>query len=105
MSLVAGLVFGGLSAYGAFNISNDPKNIKVSLCKCVQNYIFVDLSQENSYTHVNIWFCGFSFRWTSCFSDGNKIQEFWKVPACWPNVWAKVRVTVAQHADILLSNT
>ncbi|XP_008320264.1 transmembrane protein 14A [Cynoglossus semilaevis] len=31
MSLVAGLVFGGLSAYGAFNISNDPKNIKVSL--------------------------------------------------------------------------
>ncbi|XP_029962510.1 transmembrane protein 14A [Salarias fasciatus] len=31
MSLMAGLVFGGLSAYGAFNISSDPKDIKISL--------------------------------------------------------------------------
>ncbi|CAJ1067526.1 transmembrane protein 14A [Xyrichtys novacula] len=30
MSLMAGLVFGGLSAYGAYNISNDTKDIKVS---------------------------------------------------------------------------
>ncbi|XP_057704344.1 transmembrane protein 14C-like [Corythoichthys intestinalis] len=28
-SLMAGLVFGGLSAYGAFNISNKPTDIKV----------------------------------------------------------------------------
>ncbi|CAK6951598.1 transmembrane protein 14A [Scomber scombrus] len=31
MSLMAGLVFGGLSAYGAFNVSRDPSDIKVSL--------------------------------------------------------------------------
>ncbi|XP_020777141.1 transmembrane protein 14A [Boleophthalmus pectinirostris] len=31
MSLMAGLVFGGLSAYGAFNLSNDPKDIKILL--------------------------------------------------------------------------
>ena len=31
MSLMAGLVFGGLSAYGAYNVSNDPKDIKMSL--------------------------------------------------------------------------
>ncbi|XP_075874809.1 transmembrane protein 14A [Nelusetta ayraudi] len=31
MSLMAGLVFGGLSAYGALNVSNDPRDIKVSL--------------------------------------------------------------------------
>ncbi|XP_029926372.1 transmembrane protein 14A [Myripristis murdjan] len=31
MSLIAGLFFGGLSAYGAYNISNDPSDIKVSL--------------------------------------------------------------------------
>lgn len=31
MSLIAGLFFGGLSAYGAYNVSNDPKNILVSL--------------------------------------------------------------------------
>lgn len=31
MSLVAGLVFGGLSAYGAYNVSGDPKDIKVLL--------------------------------------------------------------------------
>ena len=33
MSLMAGLVFGGLSAYGAYNVSNDPKDIQVSLRK------------------------------------------------------------------------
>ncbi|XP_070771931.1 transmembrane protein 14A [Enoplosus armatus] len=31
MSLMAGLVFGGLSAYGAYNISNDSRDIKVLL--------------------------------------------------------------------------
>ncbi|XP_073337506.1 transmembrane protein 14A-like [Pagrus major] len=31
MSLMAGLVFGSLSAYGAYNISNDTKDIKISL--------------------------------------------------------------------------
>ncbi|XP_072292464.1 transmembrane protein 14A [Eucyclogobius newberryi] len=31
MSLMAGLVFGGLSAYGAYNLSNDPKDIKILL--------------------------------------------------------------------------
>lgn len=29
MSLMAGLVFGGLSAYGAYNTSSDRKDIKV----------------------------------------------------------------------------
>lgn len=33
MSLMAGLVFGGLAAYGALNVSNDPRDIKVSLCE------------------------------------------------------------------------
>lgn len=31
MSLMAGLVFGGLSAYGAYNLSHDPKDISVLL--------------------------------------------------------------------------
>ncbi|KAM8852469.1 1-acyl-sn-glycerol-3-phosphate acyltransferase epsilon isoform X3 [Synchiropus splendidus] len=31
MSLMAGVVFGGLSAYGAFRISNNPTDIQVSL--------------------------------------------------------------------------
>lgn len=35
MSLIAGLFFGGLSAYGAYNVSNDPKNILVSLGECI----------------------------------------------------------------------
>lgn len=33
MSLMAGLVFGGLSFYGAFNITYNSKDIKVSLCE------------------------------------------------------------------------
>lgn len=36
MSLMAGLVFGGLSAYGAYNITNDSKDIKVLLCEYAQ---------------------------------------------------------------------
>ncbi|TNN56159.1 Transmembrane protein 14C [Liparis tanakae] len=36
MSLMAGLVFGVLAAYGAYNVSYDPKDIKVSLRKCVE---------------------------------------------------------------------
>ncbi|XP_037321446.2 transmembrane protein 14A [Pungitius pungitius] len=31
MSLMAGLVFGCFSAYGAYNVSYDPKDIKISL--------------------------------------------------------------------------
>ncbi|XP_033469923.1 transmembrane protein 14A [Epinephelus fuscoguttatus] len=31
MSLMAGLVFGLFSAYGAYNVSNNPSDIKVSL--------------------------------------------------------------------------
>ncbi|CAL9687971.1 unnamed protein product [Knipowitschia caucasica] len=31
MSLMAGLVFGGLSAFGAYSLSNDPKDIKILL--------------------------------------------------------------------------
>uniref|UniRef100_A0A8C7XWC4 Transmembrane protein 14A n=1 Tax=Oryzias sinensis TaxID=183150 RepID=A0A8C7XWC4_9TELE len=30
MSMMAGLVFGAFSAYGAYNISNNPKDIQVS---------------------------------------------------------------------------
>ncbi|XP_026164742.1 transmembrane protein 14A [Mastacembelus armatus] len=31
MSLMAGIVFGALSTYGAYRVSNDPKDIKFSL--------------------------------------------------------------------------
>ncbi|XP_006004808.1 transmembrane protein 14A [Latimeria chalumnae] len=31
MSLIAGLVFGSLSGYGAYAVSNDPKDVKLSL--------------------------------------------------------------------------
>ncbi|MED6255549.1 hypothetical protein ATANTOWER_011308 [Ataeniobius toweri] len=38
MSLIAGLVFGGFSAYGAYNVSNDPKNILASLASDCSRY-------------------------------------------------------------------
>ncbi|XP_056148431.1 transmembrane protein 14A [Lampris incognitus] len=31
MSLIAGLVFGGFSAYGAYRVSSDPNDVKVAL--------------------------------------------------------------------------
>lgn len=37
MSMMAGLVFGGLSFYGACNTSYDSKDIKVSLCQYKKN--------------------------------------------------------------------
>ncbi|KAK1905454.1 Transmembrane protein 14C [Dissostichus eleginoides] len=60
MSLMAGLVFGGFSAYGAFNISYDPKDIKV----------FADC-------------------WSPFGPDGNEIQEIRENSACWHHVRAK----------------
>ncbi|NWV02682.1 TM14C protein, partial [Ptilonorhynchus violaceus] len=34
ISLAAGLTFGSLASYGAYCISCDPRNVKISLCKC-----------------------------------------------------------------------
>ncbi|XP_067877700.1 transmembrane protein 14A isoform X2 [Heterodontus francisci] len=31
MSLVSGLLFGSLAGYGAYQVSNDPQNVKISL--------------------------------------------------------------------------
>ncbi|KAF2983599.1 hypothetical protein EK904_003237 [Melospiza melodia maxima] len=33
ISLAAGLTFGSVAAYGAFCVTCDPKNVKISLCK------------------------------------------------------------------------
>lgn len=33
MSLIAGLLFGCISAYGAYRVSNEPREVAVSLCK------------------------------------------------------------------------
>ncbi|XP_078398029.1 transmembrane protein 14A [Cetorhinus maximus] len=31
MSLISGLLFGSLAGYGAYQVSNDPQNVKISL--------------------------------------------------------------------------
>ncbi|NXO64324.1 TM14C protein, partial [Phainopepla nitens] len=33
ISLAAGLTFGSLASYGAFCVTCDPRNVKISLCK------------------------------------------------------------------------
>ncbi|KAM9365104.1 transmembrane protein 14A [Pholidichthys leucotaenia] len=48
MSLMAGLVFGGLAAYGAYNLSNDPKDIKVSLLASGVLSVVMGLRYKNS---------------------------------------------------------
>lgn len=64
MSMMAGLVFGGLSAYGAYNITNDSKDIKVSLCECGYVHSNVLISTESATTssqyHVMVFSC---FQW------------------------------------------
>ncbi|KFU99697.1 Transmembrane protein 14C, partial [Tauraco erythrolophus] len=34
ISLAAGLTFGSVAGYGAYCITHDPRNVKISLCKC-----------------------------------------------------------------------
>lgn len=34
ISLAAGLTFGSVAGYGAYCVTRDPKNVKISLCKC-----------------------------------------------------------------------
>uniref|UniRef100_A0AAZ1X8H3 Transmembrane protein 14A n=1 Tax=Oreochromis aureus TaxID=47969 RepID=A0AAZ1X8H3_OREAU len=48
MSLMAGLVFGGLSAFGAYNITNDPKDIKVSLLSSGVLAVIMGMRYKNS---------------------------------------------------------
>ncbi|XP_026700303.1 transmembrane protein 14A isoform X2 [Athene cunicularia] len=33
MSLAAGLTFGSVAGYGAYCVTRDPRNVKISLCK------------------------------------------------------------------------
>ncbi|NXI44112.1 TM14C protein, partial [Galbula dea] len=39
MSLAAGLIFGSVSGYGAYCVTCDPRNMKISLCKCFTTVI------------------------------------------------------------------
>lgn len=50
MSLMAGLVFGLLSAYGAFNVSNNPSDIKYSL----REYTW---ACPDPYKMISCWVC------------------------------------------------
>ncbi|KFR14807.1 Transmembrane protein 14C, partial [Opisthocomus hoazin] len=34
ISLAAGLTFGSVAGYGAYCVTLDPRNVKISLCKC-----------------------------------------------------------------------
>ncbi|NXT23760.1 TM14C protein, partial [Syrrhaptes paradoxus] len=34
ISLAAGLTFGSVAGYGAYCVTCDPRNVKISLCKC-----------------------------------------------------------------------
>ncbi len=79
MSLVAGLFFGGVSAYGAYKITNDPHDYWTSL------------SKHHSCTPFTNTAC-ISFIYHDCLrssrrrcpdcSDGDEIQEIWEINAC-----------------------
>lgn len=92
MSLMAGLVFGGLSFYGAFNITYNSKDIKVSLCEYGSKTWF-----RFPFSSIMSWYLfTSSVCWTPLSHHGNKVQEIWKADACRNYVWAKVRVQLTQ---------
>uniref|UniRef100_A0A8B9NDX8 Transmembrane protein 14A n=1 Tax=Accipiter nisus TaxID=211598 RepID=A0A8B9NDX8_9AVES len=39
ISLAAGLTFGSVAGYGAYCVTRDPRNVKISLCKCFTTVI------------------------------------------------------------------
>lgn len=105
MSLMAGLVFGGLSAFGAYNITNDPKDIKVSLREygslCSPATI---KSVEVQCPASVITGCSLSFSVLGSprSHHGNEIQELWEINASWNNDRAKVRYRRASRQYELL---
>lgn len=92
MSLMAGLVFGGLSFYGAYNITYDSKDIKVSLCE----YGYKTVFKFHLSTIMSWCLCAHSVCRTPLSRHGNEIQEIWKTDACWHYSWTKVRVQFTQ---------
>lgn len=71
MSLMAGLVFGGLSAYGALNVSNDPSDIKISLCEYTSVCSIGPTGCKNPIMPFLAFVC--SGLWTLVDRDGNEI--------------------------------
>lgn len=90
---MAGLVFGGLSFYGAYNITYDSKDIKVSLCE--NGYIM--LFKCCLSTFIFWYFLSCSVCRTPVRHHGSEIQEIWKTLACWHYVRAQVRVQLTQR--------
>lgn len=77
MSLMAGLVFGGISAYGAYNITNDSKDIKVLMCEYGQVQFKMNFQRIINVIQLVLCCNVSSGLRNPCGCDGHEIQEIW----------------------------
>lgn len=80
VSLIAGLFFGSVSAYGAFRISNDPQDYWTSLSKYKNTLEILGICQLWTFSFIAVSFYS-SVCWHTGTCDGNEVQEIWKVNA------------------------
>uniref|UniRef100_A0A671M7S3 Transmembrane protein 14A-like n=1 Tax=Sinocyclocheilus anshuiensis TaxID=1608454 RepID=A0A671M7S3_9TELE len=82
VSLIAGLFFGSVSAYGAFKITNDPHDYWTSLSKYKNKITNVHPLEIQHISASNLLFLDSSRRRCSDCCDGNEVQEIWEINAC-----------------------
>ncbi|NXS65818.1 TM14C protein, partial [Pandion haliaetus] len=56
ISLAAGLTFGSVAGYGAYCVTHDPRNVKISLCKCFTTVIKQTNKQKKQFPELLVKF-------------------------------------------------
>ncbi|OWK63821.1 Transmembrane protein 14C [Lonchura striata] len=77
ISLAAGLAFGSVAGYGAYCVTFDPRNVKISLCKC-----FTTVSKQTNKQHPELHVkLSFYFIFSFDHYNGNEVQEVQEINA------------------------
>ncbi|KAJ7425235.1 transmembrane protein 14A [Willisornis vidua] len=91
ISLAAGLTFGSVAAYGAYCVTCDPRNVKMSLSckiqdfscgtigKCSAAIVQYEIPTSDEFIAASISSCIFSFD----HYNGNEVQEVQEINASW----------------------
>uniref|UniRef100_A0A8C6Z4A7 Transmembrane protein 14A n=1 Tax=Nothoprocta perdicaria TaxID=30464 RepID=A0A8C6Z4A7_NOTPE len=78
ISLAAGLTFGSVTAYGAYCVTRDPRNVKISLSFLLTIIMGMRFKRSKKLMPAGLvaYFTEFS---DSCYSTSNSSQYQWKL--------------------------
>lgn len=114
-SLAAGLLFGGLAGFGAYQISNDPTNVWVSLgwytisannvfCCVDVCMIWIRTAMCPHGQHFPHYVVSSSYIGSSNWCDGKEVLRIQKVHASRLGGWSKVSVSFCGWSDFTRAN-